>query len=341
MDIKELLQLYTSHPNVATLNHLIQQGADRNIRMKGLNGSAAAMTVASLFAQGAGNFICLLNDLEEAGYFYNDVKQLLGEEVVNFFPSAYRRDIKYGHVDAANEILRTETLSILQQPSAHFVLVSYPEAIAEKVATQETVKENTLHIAVGNRLDNIFVADVLDSYGFERVDYVYEPGQYAIRGSILDVFSFSYEYPYRIDFFGDEVETIRSFDVETQLSKDKLTEVYIISEVSKQNASGGCLLDSLPEETLLAVHDLDWCRERIGAIWEEEPVVADEESFASADKMHAKLVNWDDFLHGALRLRRLQFGTHSTGTPDATVTFQTESQPIFHKNFDLVSHSFH
>ena len=145
MDIKELLQLYTSHPNVVTLNHLIQQGADRNIRMKGLNGSAAAMTVASLFAQGAGNFICLLNDLEEAGYFYNDVKQLLGEEVVNFFPSAYRRDIKYGHVDAANEILRTEALSLLQQPSARFVLVSYPEAIAEKVATQETVKEYTTY----------------------------------------------------------------------------------------------------------------------------------------------------------------------------------------------------
>ena len=341
MDIQALLQLYASHPCVGALNRLMTEGTDRNILMKGLAGSAAAMTVASLFAQGTGNFICLLNDLEEAGYFYNDVKQLLGEEMVYFFPSAYRRDIKYGHTDAANEILRTETLSLLQKPGVRFVLVTYPEALAEKVATQETVKENTLHISVGNQLDNIFVADVLESYGFERVDYVYEPGQYAIRGSILDVFSFSYEYPYRIDFFGNEVETIRSFDVETQLSKNKLDEVYIISEVSKQNASGRCLLDSLSEDTWLAVRDLDWCRERIGAIWQEEPVVADEESFSTIEKMQAKLVNWDDFLQGALRLRRLQFGTHPVGNPDATITFQTQAQPIFHKNFDLVSQAFH
>ena len=299
------------------------------------------MTIAALYAKGGGNFICLLNDMEEAGYFYNDLKQLTNSDSVYFFPSAYRRDIKYGHIDPANEILRTEVLSILQNEHPKFIIVSYPEAIAEKVARQEILKENTLPLKVGDTADIINISNALDKNGFEAVDYVYEPGQYALRGSILDVFSFSYEYPYRIDFFGDEIETIRTFDVETQLSKDKLDSIQIVSEVSKKNASGGCLLGSLPNDTLLAVHDLNWCRERIGAIWEEEPVVADEESFANADLMHAKLVPWDEFMHDALNLRRIQFGLHTAGEANATLNFQTEAQPIFHKNFDMVSLSFH
>ena len=299
------------------------------------------MTIAALYAKGGGNFICLLNDMEEAGYFYNDLKQLTNSDSVYFFPSAYRRDIKYGHIDPANEILRTEVLSILRNEHPKFIIVSYPEAIAEKVARQEILKENTLPLKVGDTADIINISNALDKNGFEAVDYVYEPGQYALRGSILDVFSFSYEYPYRNDFLGDEIETIRTFDVETQLSKDKLDSIQIVSEVSKKNASGGCLLGSLPNDTLLAVHDLNWCRERIGAIWEEEPVVADEESFANADLMHAKLVPWDEFMHDALNLRRIQFGLHTAGEANATLNFQTEAQPIFHKNFDMVSLSFH
>ena len=340
MDIQELLNLYTSHSGITALHQLIQNDNERNISVKGLNGSAPAMMVAALFKKGNNRFVCLLNDLEEAGYFYNDLKQLTGDEAIYFFPSAYRRDIKYGHIDAANEILRTEALSVLQDPQARFVIVTYPEAIAEKVVSQDTLQQNTLQIHTGEKLDNMFVADVLDSYGFEQVDYVYEPGQYAIRGSILDVFSYSFEFPYRIDFFGNEVETIRSFDVESQLSKDKLDSIYIVSEVSKKNATGKCLLETLPSQTHLVVHDLDWCRERIGAIWNEEPVVADEESFTSADLMHSKLVQWDLFMHAALDLKRIQFGTHTTGTPDATINFQTQVQPIFHKNFDLVSTTF-
>ena len=341
VDIQELLTIYASHSGISALNELIQGKKDRNIALRGLNGSAAAMVVASLFNKQSGNFVCLLNDMEQAGYFYNDLKQLTGNDAIYFFPSAYRRDIKYGHTDPANEILRTETLSMLQDKTGRFVIVTYPEALAEKVVTQETLKENTLQIHVGERLDNQFVADVLDSYGFERVDYVYEPGQYAIRGSILDVFSYSFEYPYRIDFFGDEVETIRAFDVESQLSKEKLDTIYIVSEVTKKSAAtGNCLLAALPDDVLLAVQDLAWCRERIGALWTEEPVVADEESFADASAMQAKLVRWDDFMEQALRLRRVQFGNHIAGDADATLTFQTQAQPIFHKNFDLVSESF-
>ncbi|MTU96182.1 transcription-repair coupling factor [Parabacteroides merdae] len=341
MEVQDLLKQYAAHPQVAALNTLLKNKTSRNIFLKGLNGSGAAMTIASLFSKRRGSYVCVLNDLEDAGYFYHDLVQLTGGDGIYFFPSAYRRAIKYGHVDPANEILRTEVLSTLQDPTAPFIIVTYPEALAEKVISREVLKENTLKISVGERLDNMFVSDVLDEYGFEQVDYVYEPGQYAMRGSILDVFSFSYEFPYRIDFFGNEVETIRSFDVETQLSKEKLDSIYIVPEMTKGNRTNSSLLDSLPSETLLASKDMAWVKERIGSIWNEEPIIGDEESFANIEQLRAKLITGEDFLHAALGFCRLHFGTRPMEVADATLTFSMEAQPIYHKNFDLVSESFH
>ena len=341
VEVQYLLKQYAAHPQVAALNTLLKNKTSRNIFLKGLNGSGAAMTIASLFSKRRGSYVCVLNDLEDAGYFYHDLVQLTGGDGIYFFPSAYRRAIKYGHVDPANEILRTEVLSTLQDPTAPFIIVTYPEALAEKVISREVLKENTLKISVGERLDNMFVSDVLDEYGFEQVDYVYEPGQYAMRGSILDVFSFSYEFPYRIDFFGNEVETIRSFDVETQLSKEKLDSIYIVPEMTKGNRTNSSLLDSLPSETLLASKDMAWVKERIGSIWNEEPIIGDEESFANIEQLRAKLITGEDFLHAALGFCRLHFGTRPMEVADATLTFSMEAQPIYHKNFDLVSESFH
>ena len=341
LEVQDLLKQYAAHPQVAALNTLLKNKTSRNIFLKGLNGSGAAMTIASLFSKRRGSYVCVLNDLEDAGYFYHDLVQLTGGDGIYFFPSAYRRAIKYGHVDPANEILRTEVLSTLQDPTAPFIIVTYPEALAEKVISREVLKENTLKISVGERLDNMFVSDVLDEYGFEQVDYVYEPGQYAMRGSILDVFSFSYEFPYRIDFFGNEVETIRSFDVETQLSKEKLDSIYIVPEMTKGNRTNSSLLDSLPSETLLASKDMAWVKERIGSIWNEEPITGDEESFANIEQLRAKLITGEDFLHAALGFCRLHFGTRPMEVADATLTFSMEAQPIYHKNFDLVSESFH
>lgn len=277
MEVQELLKIFAAHPQVSALDTLLNGNTSNNIFLKGLNGSGAAMTIASLFLKRGGNYVCILNDQEEAGYFYHDLMQLTGSNEIYFFPSAYRRAIKYGHIDPANEILRTEVLSVLQDPEAPFVIVSYPDALAEKVISRDDLKKNTLKISVGEKLDNMFVSDVLDEYGFEQVDYVYEPGQYALRGSILDVFSFSYEFPYRIDFFGKEVETIRTFDVETQLSKEKLESIYIVPEMNKSDRTNTLLLDSLPAQTILAARDLAWTKERIGSLWNEEPVVGDEE----------------------------------------------------------------
>ena len=340
MEVQELLKIFAAHPQVSALDTLLNGNTSNNIFLKGLNGSGAAMTIASLFLKRGGNYVCILNDQEEAGYFYHDLMQLTGSNEIYFFPSAYRRAIKYGHIDPANEILRTEVLSVLQDPEAPFVIVSYPDALAEKVISRDDLKKNTLKISVGEKLDNMFVSDVLDEYGFEQVDYVYEPGQYALRGSILDVFSFSYEFPYRIDFFGKEVETIRTFDVETQLSKEKLESIYIVPEMNKSDRTNTLLLDSLPAQTILAARDLAWTKERIGSLWNEEPVVGDEESFADISRMRARLVTGEDFLRAALNFRRIHFGTRPAGVADATLTFSTQAQPIYHKNFDMVSDSF-
>ena len=341
MEIVELLREYTAHPQVAALKKLLEERQTDNISLKGLNGSSAALITAALFAKEAGSYLCLLNDQEEAGYFYHDLNQLMDGANIYFFPSAYRRAIKYGHIDPANEILRTEALSVLQEKDRPFLIVTYPEAIAERVASQKVLEENTLRIHMGERIDQPFVADVLENYGFDRVDYVYEPGQYALRGSILDVFSFSCEYPYRIDFFGNEVETIRTFDVETQLSKGKLESIYVVPEINRKPGGRASLLESLPQGTVVVVKDLAWCRERVDSLWNEEPVVGDEESFADQKAMREWLTTGEDFLREALRFKRLQFGPKPMGTVDASLLFHTKLQPAFHKNFDLVSAAFH
>ena len=325
---------------MAAIDALLGDKTSHDIFLKGLNGSGAALAIASLFARRKGRYVCVLNDLEEAGYFYHDIRQLTGADGIYFFPSAYRRAIKYGHIDPANEIARTEVLSKLQDAGDAFVIVSYPDALAERIVASDVLKDNTLKLSVGEKVDNMFVADVLEQYGFEQVDYVYEPGQYALRGSILDVFSYSYEFPYRIDFFGNEVETIRSFDVETQLSKEKMESIYIVPEMSNNTKTGGSLLSAVPADTLVVAKDLAWCKERVGGVWNDEPVVGDEESFADIEQMRKKLIPADTFLREVTEFRRLHIGAHAPKTANATLTFATRPQPIFHKNFDLVSESF-
>ncbi len=340
LEVQELLTMYSAHPQVSALVGLLDDKSCRNLFLKGLNGSGAVLTIASLFFKKRGSYVCVLNDQEEAGYFYHDLMQLTNSQDIFFFPSAYRRAIKYGHLDPANEILRTEVLSRLQMPDLPTVIVTYPDALAEKVIAQADLKQKTLQIGVGDKLDNMFVSDILDEYGFEQVDYVYEPGQYAMRGSILDVFSFSHEFPYRIDFFGSEVETIRTFEVESQLSKSRLDRIAIVPEMNKSGLISTSLLESLSANTILAFGDLEWCKEKIGSIYREEPVLGDEESFTSAEQMRLRLVPEDEFLRSVLNFRRIAFGAKAAGTPDATVTFSTRPQPIYHKNFDLVSSSF-
>ena len=289
-------------------------------------------------------FVFILGDLEEAGYFYHDLTQVLGTERILFFPSSFRRSVKYGQKDAANEILRTEVLSRLQKGEEGLCIVTYPDALAEKVVSRQELSENTLKLHVGERVDTGFITDVLHSYGFEYVDYVYEPGQYAVRGSIIDVFSFSSEYPYRIDFFGNDVESIRTFEVDSQLSKEKKESIVIVPDLAVTGKVTTSFLDFIPKDTTLAMRDFLWLRERIQDVHDEsltpQALASQEAEENGGITLEGKLIDGSEFTVRALDFRRMEFGNKPTGTPDATLTFHTTAQPIFHKNFDLVAESF-
>ena len=282
----------------------------------------------------------ILNDQEEAGYFYHDMVQANGDADILFFPSSYRRAIKYGQRDAVNEILRTEVLTRLGK-SAPVSVVTYPDALAEKVVSKQELDTQMLVLKVGQEIETDKIAEQLVAFGFEHVDYVYEPGQFATRGSILDVYSFASEYPYRIDFFGEEIDSIRTFEVESQLSKEKKDSVSIVPELSKASGADICFLDFIPDTAVLWAKDLMWVRERIQAVHDDtfapQAIQAYEGEPVDLDNLKRKLVDGPEFLQKALAFRRIDFGNKAVGTPQAVLTFQTSIQPIFHKNFDLVS----
>lgn len=217
-------------------------------------------------------------------------------------------------------------------------------ALAEKVVSRQELSENTLKLHVGERVDTGFITDVLHSYGFEYVDYVYEPGQYAVRGSIIDVFSFSSEYPYRIDFFGNDVESIRTFEVDSQLSKEKKESIVIVPDLAVTGKVTTSFLDFIPKDTTLAMRDFLWLRERIQVVHDEsltpQALASQEAEENGGITLEGKLIDGSEFTVRALDFRRMEFGNKPTGTPDATLTFHTTAQPIFHKNFDLVAESF-
>ena len=222
--------------------------------------------------------------------------------------------------------------------------MTYPDALAEKVVSLQELSDKTLKLHKGEQVDTTFITEVLSGYGFERVDYVYEPGQYAVRGSIIDVFSFSSEYPFRIDFFGDEVESIRTFEVESQLSKERKESIAIVPELTRNSGDEISFLDFLPGNTMLAMKDFLWVRERIQAVHDEalspQALAIQEDEERAEFNLEKKLIDGSEFTVKALDFRRIEFGNKPTGTPQATITFDCSPQPIFHKNFDLVSTSF-
>lgn len=340
MTIKELQQIYTKHPALPGLSSLLEDNEIKTIYLKGMNASCASFFASSFIENKPFTSVFLLNDSEEAGYFYHDIVQANGDKHVLFFPSSYRRAIKYGQKDAANEILRTEVLSKLEQ-NEPVSIVTYPEALAEKVVSRQTLNQQTLTLATGKQYETEAITKKLTDYGFEHVDYVYEPGQFAMRGSILDVYSFASEYPYRIDFFGDEIDSIRTFEVETQLSKEKKNSVSIVPELGQATENEISFLEFIPQDTLLWVKDLLWIKERIQAIHDEslspQALAAYEGEQTERMNLERKLIDGSEFTVRALDFKRIDFGHKAVGTPQATLQFQTSTQPIFHKNFDLVA----
>ena len=356
MQLSELLSRFASHPQVAALAHLLTDGQASPIHADGLKGSAAAVALASLTARShvpCRPFLIALDDEEEAGYFYHDLTQMLGDSHVLFYPSTYRRAVKYAQRDSANEILRTEVLNrwaaIRKQPlEAPLFVVSFPAALSERVAPLEAVADHTLTIEKGHTYDLTELSHRLPELGFCHKDYVYEPGEFAIRGSILDVYSYASEYPFRIDFFGDEVDSIRTFEVQTQLSKEQLAKVSIVSDVEQHAGSELVpVCDYLPSDTVLVVKDLPLVHDDIDRIYaegfarqaelEQQPT-SEMEAAEQQQRLRKEslLITGECFLRGVASLQRLNIGAQPLGNPAAVLHFHTHLQPLFHKKFDLL-----
>ena len=342
MTISELQNVYASHPNSKVMASVLKDGSAKTIYLGGVHASCVSLFFSAFIKENPSVYVFVLNDSEEAGYFYHDMVQANGDADILFFPSSYRRAIKYGQKDAANEILRTEVLSRLEKKD-NVAVVTYPEALAEKVVSKKLLTDKTVSLKVGQNVETDAIAAQLVSLGFDHVDYVYEPGQFATRGSILDVFSFASEYPYRIDFFGDEIDSIRTFEVESQLSKEKKTTVNIVPELTGVASGSVCFLDFLPSQALLCVKDLLWVRERIQSVHDEvlssQAIAAAEEGGEELPDIRKTIILGTDFTDKALDFRRVDFGAKPVGTPQVKLAFETSVQPIFHKNFDMVSSS--
>ena len=347
MDIQKLQEIYTKHPGVKALATNLE--TQKTIQLAGLQGSSASLVFAALKSLNKRGypFLFILDDEEEAGYFYNDLTQILGQEQVLFFPCSYKRAIKYGQRDAGNEILRTEVLTKLSTPPSRelvggLYIVTYPQALAELVITKKQLNDQTLSLQKGEQVDIIFVQETLIAFGFKRVDYVYEPGQFAVRGSIIDVYSYSCEYPYRIDFFGDEVDSIRTFEVQSQLSKTKLQDIRIVPEMASQQEGKESFLSFLPKDTVLVQKDPAYVCESVTIVYNEgfsQQAIAEQE--AGSEKMLAEqiLVNPEEFKKQLLDFRRIEL-RNSILSSQFSISFNTHPQPIFHKNFDLLISAF-
>lgn len=342
MEIAELQQIYAKHPAMQGLALLAKDTNTHTIFLEGTHASCASLFASAFIKKHPGTHVFILNDLEEAGYFYHDMTQANGEADILFFPSSFRRAIKYGQKDAANEILRTEVLNCIGTGSPVSV-VTYPEALAEKVVTRQELSGSTINLKVGQQIETDTLMKELSESGFSHVDYVYEPGQFAVRGSIFDVYSYSSEYPYRIDFFGEEIDSIRTFEVNTQLSKERKDSISIVPEMAQSSAGSISFLDFIPDDSFLWIKDFLWVHERIKSIYDEEftpqALEAYEGEPTGLGDLKKLLVEGSEFSSKALDFRRIEFGNKPTGTPQATLSFHTSIQPIYHKNFDLVSSS--
>ena len=304
----------------------------------------------------------VLDDADEAGYFYHDLTQMLGQESVFFFPSSYRCAVKYGQRDAANEILRTEVLARLSAGNPIFI-VSYPDALAELVVSKQHLDEKILKLSVGQQIPQVDVVHQLRDFKLQEVDYVYEPGQFAVRGSIIDVYSYSCEFPFRIDFFGDEIDTIRTFNIEDQLSKDKRESIEVVPELATGQTVKQCFLQFLEPSALVVMKDYTYLHDCIEKIYNdgfstqslteqlEGATEMEAERIRQEMKKEFNLVSASDFQHALCEHVRVEFGKMSDGAiarkqdqlaeakghSNAVISFDMAPQPLFHKNFQLLA----
>ena len=367
MEIREISNIYSALPQCGAFLKAVNDESVKHLFLKGMVASSAPVFFAAAAsrtengkkgAQKSLTAVFILQDNDEAGYFYHDLTQILGTDNVLFFPSSYRRAVKYGQRDAANEILRTETLSRLS--AAHtagkgkdkpgfLYVVTCPEALSELVVSKRNLDERTISIGVGDIVNLTDLGRKMRSLGFEEVDYVYEPGQFAMRGSIVDVYSYSSELPFRIDFFGDEVDTIRTFEVADQLSKDSKETVQIVPELAQTVTDKQPFTAMLPEDALLVFKDRLYLCSAIEQIYDngfskqafterlEGATEMEQEQILREMRKENNLVSGVEFRKAISGFRFVEMGAHPSGTPQTTITFNISPQPLFHKNFELLA----
>ena len=393
MEIRNISNIYTALPQCGAFLKAISDESVRHVFLGGLLASSAPVffsAVAERFnsklktqnsCSGKRLFepsaklktltaVFILQDNDEAGYFYHDLTQILGTDNVLFFPSSYRRAVKYGQRDAANEILRTETLSRLaaltsvdtqkastgkgagknaDSAAEALYVVTCPEALSELVVSKRRLDERTINIAVGDIIDFADLGRQMREFGFKEVDYVYEPGQFAMRGSIIDVYSYSSELPFRIDFFGDEVDTIRTFEVADQLSKDAKQQLRIVPELAQLTEEKQPFTSLLPDDALLVMKDRLYLCSTIEQIYNdgfsqqamterlEGATEVEQQQIMRDMRKENNLVSPTRFREEICRFRLVEFGAKPTGTPQVSIEFHISPQPLFHKNFSLLT----
>jgi transcription-repair coupling factor (superfamily II helicase) len=330
------LGLFKDSPEIGRISQLFREHNKRYIHLEGLSGSSRASFVHSCINQIKGHHLIVLNDKEDAGFFHNDLVTLGGLKPVLFFPSSYTRSIQYKKTDEANIINRTQALQYLSERHTTSVIVTYPEALMERVLTKKGLVENTFELKTGEKIDREFLLEFLENCKFEQVDFVYEPGQYSVRGSLVDVFSFSAPYPYRIDFFGDEVESIRSFNTENQLSVEVVKKFSLVPNIQWENERSLkriSFIEYLPADTVIWADNLGEILHRVKEVWDKTEI----EDTEDISLVKNEVIVPPEEMERDLSLRKLaEFGGKYFPTPDASFQFSTSPQPVFNKNFDML-----
>jgi transcription-repair coupling factor (superfamily II helicase) len=340
----EFITLYRADSLVQTLAEGIRTSNSKSIRIKGLHGSLDALVFSAVFKSIRSNHVIILSDKEEASYFLNDLQHLLGDKEVFFFPMSYKRPYEYEEIENANILMRAEVLNQLSSHPEGNVIVTYPEAISEKVINKKALSSNTFLITKGEALDRTFLEDFLHSYDFEKTDFVYEAGQFAIRGGIIDVFSFANEYPYRIELFGDEVDSIRSFDPGSQLSIDMLDKINLMPNVQTRlvQEERQSLLNFISSNSRIWLKDVEMTRDIIARCFDKvshsfDKVLRESGQTKVVLEPNQLFNTGEDFIQNLNALSRIEFGSKFFFEAHHVFDFNSSAQPSFNKNFELLA----
>lgn len=339
MSKKALYNTYDNSPKTQQIVARLLENNQIKIHLTGLLGSALSFVIRSLFKKAELPFLVVLNNKEEAAYYLNDLEQMIGEQDVLFYPGSYRRPYQIEETDNANVLLRAEVLNRINSRKKPAVIVTYPEALFEKVVTRKELDKNTLKVAVGDKISIDFINEVLFEYEFKRVDFITEPGEFSVRGGIVDVFSFSNDNPYRIEFFGDEVESIRTFDVATQLSIETQKKITIIPNVENKvfQENRESFLDYISEKTVIFIQNtedfLSQLDKQFGKAEEAFAKLSQEIKRSSPEQL---FLNQAEFIKRAVDFSIVELSSKAIFRTTKKFEFHIQPQPSFNKQFDLL-----